>query len=104
MTDYIETRNGGLYVAGTRIFLDSIVYAFNRGSAPESILRSFPAIGALEAVYGAITYYLANKTVVDQYLADRHTEFESQRTNQTLPLGLKARLDAARPQLQTTRP
>ena len=27
--DYIEQRNGGYYLAGTRISLDSIVYAFN---------------------------------------------------------------------------
>jgi len=36
--EYIEQRNGGYYVAGTRISLDSVVYAFNRGESPEQIL------------------------------------------------------------------
>jgi hypothetical protein len=29
-SEYIEQRNGGYYVAGTRISLDSVVCAFNR--------------------------------------------------------------------------
>jgi hypothetical protein len=29
-SEYIDRRNGGSYVAGTRISLDSVVYAFNR--------------------------------------------------------------------------
>jgi uncharacterized protein (DUF433 family) len=59
MRDYVERRDGGYYLTDTRIGLDSIVHAFKRGSSPESILRSFPLIGSLEAVYGALTYYLA---------------------------------------------
>lgn len=35
--EYIEQRNGGYYVAGTRISLDSIVFAFNGGDSPEHI-------------------------------------------------------------------
>ena len=27
-SEYIEKRNGGFYVAGTRVSLDSIVYSF----------------------------------------------------------------------------
>ena len=29
-SEYIEERNGGYYVAGTRISLDSVVYGFTR--------------------------------------------------------------------------
>ena len=38
---YIEIRNGGYYVAGTRISLDSVVYLFRDGESPEGILRGF---------------------------------------------------------------
>jgi uncharacterized protein (DUF433 family) len=96
MNSYIETRNGGLYVAGTRISLDSIVYAFNRGAAPETILHSFPSVGSLEMVYGAITYYLANKAAVDEYLSGQEAKFEELRAAQSLPPGLKAKIEAAR--------
>ena len=68
MRDYVENRDGGLYIAGTRIALDGIVHAFRNGASPEGILRSFPLVGSLEQVYGAITFYLANPSAVDQYL------------------------------------
>ena len=32
--EYVEERNGGLYVAGTRVSLDSIVQCFNDGFPP----------------------------------------------------------------------
>ena len=59
MEQYIEQRDGGYYVAGTRISLDSVVYRFRNGVSPESILQSFPLLGSLERVYSAITFYLA---------------------------------------------
>ena len=46
-SEYIETRNGGCYVAGTRIGLDVVTHAFRRGRTAEDILRSFPSIGSL---------------------------------------------------------
>jgi uncharacterized protein (DUF433 family) len=36
--EYAEQRNGGYYVAGTRVSLDSIVECFNRGLSREAIL------------------------------------------------------------------
>jgi uncharacterized protein (DUF433 family) len=78
---YVEERDGGLYVAGKRISLDSIVYAFNRGASPESIMRSFPLL-TLEEVYGAVTYYLAHKAEVDEYLSREEAEFEKIRREQ----------------------
>jgi uncharacterized protein (DUF433 family) len=102
MLDYIEQGNGGLYVTGTRISLDSVVYAFNGGAAPESILRSFPHLGSLLNVYGAITYYLENKVAVDEYLSARERQYEELRSRQDLPEGLKDRIEAARASLHPT--
>ncbi len=59
---YVEIRNGGYYVINTRVSLDSVVYQFQEGQPPENILRSFPALGTLENVYGAIAFYLANRS------------------------------------------
>ena len=39
---YVAQRDGGYWIKGTRISLDSIVYAFKRGVATESIQRAFP--------------------------------------------------------------
>ncbi|MGH1394873.1 MAG: DUF433 domain-containing protein [Trichormus sp.] len=49
---YVEYRNNTYWVEGTRISLDSVVYAFRGGLSPESIVQSFPLL-TLEQVYGA---------------------------------------------------
>jgi uncharacterized protein (DUF433 family) len=74
---YIEQRDGGYWIAGTRILLDSIVYAFKRGVAPESLQRAFPLL-TLEEIYGAITFYLAHAQEIDAYLEQAEAEFASQ--------------------------
>ena len=74
---YVEQRDGGYWVRGTRISLDSIVYAFKRGATPESIQRAFPLL-TLEEIYGAITFYLAHEQDIDTYLAQAETEFAAQ--------------------------
>lgn len=76
--EYIETRESGYYVAGTRVSLDSIVYAFLYGQTAESIAQSFPVL-SLEQVYGAITFYLANRPAIDSYLNKTEAEFEGSR-------------------------
>jgi uncharacterized protein (DUF433 family) len=66
--EYVEEPDGGYLVAGTRVSLDSVVYAFLRGTAAESIAQSYPVL-SLEEVYGAIAYYLAHQAEVDAMLA-----------------------------------
>jgi uncharacterized protein (DUF433 family) len=76
-SEYIEQRDGGYYVAGTRISLDSVVYAFNRGDSPERILEEFPLLDKLARVYGAIAFYLDHKAGIDNYLKETEREFEA---------------------------
>jgi uncharacterized protein (DUF433 family) len=75
---YVENIDGVYRLAGTRVSLDSIVYAFWRGQTAESIAQSFPVL-TLEQVYGALTFYLANKSEVDAYLEEAKAEFEALR-------------------------
>jgi uncharacterized protein (DUF433 family) len=42
--EYVEIRNGGYYVAGTRIGLDVVVYDFPRGGSAEAIFEAYPSI------------------------------------------------------------
>lgn len=53
LKSYVEYRNEAYWVEGTRISLDSIVYAFRNGLSPESIVQSFSLL-TLEQVYKAI--------------------------------------------------
>jgi uncharacterized protein (DUF433 family) len=96
ISSYIEERNGGLYVAGTRVSLDSVVIRFQQGASPEKIVQSFPAL-KLSQVYGAIAYYLENEATVKEYIAEGERELK----RSTVPLSqtnpdLFARLEAAR--------
>ena len=74
--NYLEYRNEGYWVCGTRVSLDSVVYAFRSGLSPESIVQSFPLL-TLEQVYGAIAFYLANRTDIDAYLSQEEAEWDS---------------------------
>src|SRR5947209_2767099 len=100
---YIEQCNGGYYVTGKRISLDSIVCAFLDGASPESILQSFPFL-TLEEIYGAITFYLANRSEIDHYLKQQEAEFEIKRQawREANP-ELYRKLTEARQKLQVSR-
>ena len=71
---YVEHRDKGYWIAGTRISLDSVIYSFLNGESPESIVQNFSLL-SLEQVYGAITFYLANQELVDAYLEEGEAEF-----------------------------
>jgi uncharacterized protein (DUF433 family) len=74
-SEYIEHRNGGYYVAGTRISLDSVVYSFKEGQPPEAIREDFPSL-KLSQIYGAIAFYLDHQAEIDKYLEESEREFE----------------------------
>ncbi len=100
--DYVESREGGYWVAATRVSLDSVVYAFLGGAAPESIAQSFPVL-TLEEVYGAITYYLAHQAEIDAYLREGDKEFERLRKKvRAANARLYRKLEEARQSIYTT--
>jgi len=94
--EYVEQRDGGYYVLGSRVSLDSVVYGFLRGESPEGIADSFPAL-SLEQVFGAVAFYLANRESIDAYLRDGKAEFAQMRdeARRKHPM-LYAKLEAAR--------
>jgi uncharacterized protein (DUF433 family) len=100
---YIEERNGGLYVSGTGVSLDSVVIRFQQGASPEKIVQSFPTL-KLSQVYGTIAYYLENEKLIDDYVAEGERELERSAVplSQTNP-ELFARLEAARRQIASKR-
>src|ERR1700691_4509011 len=99
--EYIEERNGGDYLAGTRISLDSIVPCFNEGFSPESILAEFETL-TLTQVFGAITFYLESQPAVDAYRMRQLQRFDVERRDAApLPENLRRRLFAAREQLHS---
>ena len=65
-----RTADGTWRVTGTRVSLDSVVYAFRQGSTPEEVCQDFPTL-SLAQVYAAIAYYLHHRQAVDAYLAEQ---------------------------------
>src|SRR3984885_14282374 len=75
-SEYIEQRNGGFYVAGTRVSLDSIAYSFKAGDSPETVRQNFSSL-TLEQVYGAIAFYLAHEQEVDSNIREGEEAIQS---------------------------
>lgn len=76
---YVEQDETGYRVAGTRVSLESVVFAFREGWSPETIAgECFPTL-TLEQVYGAIAYYLAHRAEIDAYLEHVEAAFEAER-------------------------
>ena len=103
MEDYVEQRDGGYYIAGSRVSLDSIVFLFGDGASPDSIQQDFPTL-TLEQVYGAIAFYLGHKTRIDTWIAETGRLWQEQRAAQApLPPALRQRIDQARKNFQHER-
>ncbi len=57
-------------VGGTRVRLDTVVYAFNQGYTTEDIVSQYTSLN-LADVYAVITYYLNYRHDVDAYIRQR---------------------------------
>lgn len=92
---YVEpTAEGSWRVAGSRVSLDSVVYAYREGRSPEQIRADFPTL-SLEQVHGALAYYLRHQGEVDHYLEEQSALHERLRAenelkNPDLVQGLRA--------------
>jgi uncharacterized protein (DUF433 family) len=101
--EYVERRDGGLYVAGSRVSLASIVYAFRDGASPEAIRASFPTL-SLAQVYGAIAFYLNHPQESEADLQDLEQKLlELERAGKPLGEDLQRRIEQARRRLTAER-
>jgi uncharacterized protein (DUF433 family) len=94
-SDYIDVQDGGFYIKGTRVPLDSIVYEFRNGASPESIRQAFPIL-TLEQVYGAITFYLGHQEQVDTTIRDAERAWSEFDAAHPVPEAIRDRLHEAR--------
>jgi uncharacterized protein (DUF433 family) len=103
--DYIEQRDNGYWILGTRVSLDSVVYRFLEGLSPETIQADCVPTLTLNQVYGAISYYLTNRAEIDRYLQEADAEYAQfrQRIRAEYPEAHR-RLDAILEEARATRP
>jgi len=91
---------GRLMVIGSRVPLDTLVAAFERGDSPEAIHESYPTV-SLGDIYATFTYCVRHRGEVKAYLAGRaeqraatRTEIETRFPPEGIRARLLARLDA----------
>jgi uncharacterized protein (DUF433 family) len=68
--DNIERRETGLYITGSRVPIDRIIWEYRNGEDPETIQSHYPTL-TLGQVKGAIAFYESHKEEVEQAMAAR---------------------------------
>ncbi len=100
-TPLIQEADGTVRISGSRVTLDTIIGAFQKGATAEQILDSFPSL-SLGQIYGAIAYYLDHEADVEVYLRERSAEaklIKHEIEGQQDTDGFRARIRARRGQL-----
>lgn len=97
-TPLTTDTDGVVRVGGTRVTLDTIVYAFEEGATAEEIAQQYPSLH-LADVYAVIGYYLRQRSNVHAYLERRQQQAAAiHRQNEARfdPHGVRDRLLARR--------
>ena len=90
--------DGVIRVAGTRVTLDTVAHAFERGATAEEIVQQYPALPLAE-VYSVLGYLLRHQPEVAAYLAARtepRATVRKENERRFAPQGIRARLLARR--------
>ena len=73
-----EDEHGVIRVGNTRVTLETVIHAFQRGETPEQIVDDFDVLN-LADIYGVIAYYLQNRDEVDEYVRRAEAEAKEMR-------------------------
>lgn len=97
------SEEGVVYVTGTRVPLDTVVYAFRDGATPEEIVSSFTSLD-LADVYSVIAYVLQHEDEINQYLRQREergAEIRAETEKRFPNKGLREKLLARRKAMES---
>ncbi len=73
-----EEPAGVLRVGDSRVLLELVIRAYQRGASPQEIVRMYDSL-LLSDVFAVVAYYLANPSEIDDYLRKCDAESESVR-------------------------
>ena len=100
--DYIERRETGFYIMGSRVPIDRIVWEYRNGEDPEAIRSHYPTL-SLDQVNGAISFYLNHKDEVDQAMEERRRAEDGYTAGHPNPPDIKAKFERMRRQMASRR-
>ena len=95
--EYVEVRNGGYYVTGTRIGLDVVVCDFRDGRSADTIFEAYPSIGSLAKAYGAIAFILEHPKEIEAYLEGQDGRYEEFKAQHPLTPDMIERFERVKP-------
>jgi uncharacterized protein (DUF433 family) len=76
LTEYFDFLSPEVIrVRGHRLGIEHVLNHYLGGLSPEEIAEEFPGL-PLETIYAAITFYLSNRTELDDYLLRRRLRDE----------------------------
>jgi hypothetical protein len=100
--DFVESRNDGLYLIGSRVPIDRVVWEYRNGEDPETIQSHYLTL-SLEQVDGAIAFYLNHKDEVEQVMEERRREEDAYTAAHPTPPDIKEKFERMRRQMLTRR-
>lgn len=84
--------DGSIRVGKTRVLLEIVIRAFQRGDTPETIVENFPTL-RLDDVYAILAYYLQQPTEIDAYMEQVKIEAKQ----------IREKIEAKQPQIASIR-
>lgn len=97
-TPFIESADGVVRIAGTRVPLETVISAFQQGATSEEIAQQYSSL-ELADVYEAIAFYLRRQPEVDEHMRQAQKQSDAvQRAHEARsnPDGIRQRLLARR--------
>jgi len=93
--NFIERRETGFYVVGSRVSIDRIVWEYRNGEDPEGIQSHYPTL-SLDQVNGAIAFYLSHKDEVEQVMEERRRAEDAYLAENPTPPDIKEKFERMR--------
>jgi uncharacterized protein (DUF433 family) len=100
--DYIERRETGFYIVGSRVPIDRIVWEYRNGEDPGTIQSHYPTL-TLEQVNGAIAFYLSHKDEVEQVMEERRRAEDAYTAAHPAPPDIQEKFERMRRQVAPRR-
>ena len=100
--DFVERREAGFYLIGSRVPIDRIVWEYRNGEDPATIQSHYPTL-SLEQVNGAIAFYLNHKDEVEQVIEERRRQEEAYVAAHPARPDIKEKFDRMRQQMLSRR-
>jgi uncharacterized protein (DUF433 family) len=100
--NYIERRETGLYIAGSRVPIDRIVSEYRKGEDARTIQAHFPTL-SLDQIEGAIAFYSSHKDEVDRVIEHRRQSEHAYDAEHPTPADVKQRFERMRRHMASRR-